>query len=210
MLSPWTPPAVLPWPAEPVQRLPHHPRRFRSHSTAERRRLCGPTQRRRQRPDYSTFLGGSKINTPTPSRWTPPAVPPWPAGTWSSDFPTTPGAFDTSYHGGTGGDGFVAQFSSDGSALLYSTFLGGCDDDHPSAIAVDNTGRATVAGSTLSWSFPTTPGAFDTSFNSRYGPDGFVTKMFMGPPNGQRPVDHPTACQSTATWLTGASGHQTG
>ena len=44
--------------------------------------------------------------------------------TSSSDFPTTPGAFDTSYNGGYG-DAFVVKLNPAGSALAYATFLGG-------------------------------------------------------------------------------------
>ena len=45
----------------------------------------------------------------------------------SNDFPTTPGAFDTSYNGG--GDAFVAKLNPAGSALVYATFLGGSGSD---------------------------------------------------------------------------------
>jgi hypothetical protein len=61
---------------------------------------------------------------------------------------------------------------------VYSTFLGGTGDDFASAIAVDSAGEAYVAGRTLSSDFPTTPGAFDTSYNGgSYGGDAFVTKV---------------------------------
>ena len=45
----------------------------------------------------------------------------------SSDFPTTPGAFDRSFNGGE--DAFVVRLNAAGSALDYATFLGGSDDD---------------------------------------------------------------------------------
>jgi hypothetical protein len=76
---------------------------------------------------------------------------------WSRpDFPTTPGAYDTTYNGAA--DGFVARLSADGKALLYSTFLGGSRNEGPSSLAVDTTGRVTVAAATESSDFPTTPG----------------------------------------------------
>ena len=62
------------------------------------------------------------------------------------------------------GDAFVAKLAPDGSALEYSTYLGGCNGflgDVGRAIAVDPTGRAIVAGDTDSFEFPTTPGAAD-------------------------------------------------
>jgi photosystem II stability/assembly factor-like uncharacterized protein len=84
----------------------------------------------------------------------------------SSDFPTTPGAFQTSYAGkdaANGGDVFVTKLGPDGS-LIYSTYLGGSDNEQALGIAVDTSGNAYIAGLTGSKSFPTTPGAFRTSF----------------------------------------------
>ena len=53
-------------------------------------------------------------------------------GTTSSDFATTPGAFDRTYNGGTSegpmGDAFVAKLNAAGTALVYATFLGGADE----------------------------------------------------------------------------------
>ncbi len=62
--------------------------------------------------------------------------------------------------------------------LLYGIFLGGSDDDGGNGIAVDGAGRAYVTGDTASSDFPTTPGAFDTSFNG--GWDAFVVKLAVG------------------------------
>jgi hypothetical protein len=94
-------------------------------------------------------------------------------GTSSSDFPTTPAAFDTTY---SGGDAFVTKFNPSGSApLVYSTYLGGAGAEEGRGIAVDSSGSAYVAGDTGSADYPTTPGAFDTSFNG--GTDAFVTKL---------------------------------
>jgi hypothetical protein len=59
--------------------------------------------------------------------------------------------------------------------LDYSTFLGGTDDDEGLDIAVDRSGKAYVTGNTISADYPTTPGAFDTSFNDSQ--DAFVTKF---------------------------------
>jgi len=93
--------------------------------------------------------------------------------TWSSDLPTTPGAFDTSLGGNI--DAFVIRLNATGSALDYATFLGGSGDDGAYGIAVDTTGRAYVTGVTTSDDLPTTPGAFDTSYNGVY--DAFVVKL---------------------------------
>jgi Beta-propeller repeat len=91
----------------------------------------------------------------------------------SGDFPTTAGAFDTTFGGVF--DAFVAKLSRDGSSLVYSTFLGGASVDEPSGIAVDPQGQAYVIGSTQSGDFPATPGAFDTALDGTE--DAFVTKI---------------------------------
>jgi hypothetical protein len=123
---------------------------------------------------YSTFLGGSKgdggygiaVDGGGNAYLT--------GFTTSTDFPTTPGAFDTTYHGGTG-EAFVSKLTADGSALAYSTFLGGSKEDGAYGIAVDGGGNAYMTGYTKSTDFPTTPGAFDTTHNG--GNDVFVTKL---------------------------------
>ncbi len=94
--------------------------------------------------------------------------------TSSTDFPTTPGAFDTSYSGGA--DAFVVKLNAAGSRLTYATFLGGSGDDGSFDIAVDGAGSAYVTGVTSSTDFPTTAGAFDTSYNGG-SYDAFVVKL---------------------------------
>jgi hypothetical protein len=98
----------------------------------------------------------------------------------SADFPTTPDAFDRSFNGGLS-DAFVTKLASNGASLVYSTFLGGSTNDYGVGIAVDTSGGAYVAGTTGSADFPTTPGAFDRSFNGPFasltGFDIFVTKL---------------------------------
>jgi hypothetical protein len=93
--------------------------------------------------------------------------------TLSSDFPTTPGAFDTSYNGDD--DAFVVKLNPTGNSLSYGTFIGGSDSDWGSGIAVDGGGNAYVTGLTRSSDFPTTSGAFDTSFGGYR--DAFVVKL---------------------------------
>jgi beta-propeller repeat-containing protein len=96
-------------------------------------------------------------------------------GTTSSiDYPTTQGAFDTSLGGFQ--DAFVTKFNASGSALVYSTYLGGTSGERGEGIAVDGSGRAYVTGVTFSADYPTTPDAFDTSFNDGVQ-DAFVTKL---------------------------------
>lgn len=87
--------------------------------------------------------------------------------TSSPDFPVMPGAYRTQP-----GEGFVATLSSDGSTLLASTYLEGLG----TSIAVDMAGFVYVSGSTSAASFPTTPGAFQTSRYPEW-PDGLVVKL---------------------------------
>jgi len=71
-------------------------------------------------------------------------------------------------------DGFVARLSGDLSQLRYSSYLGGSGEDRPGVLAFDPAGRVYVAGYTRSADFPTTPGAFDTSYNGGTS-DAFVS-----------------------------------
>ncbi|MCC7431465.1 SBBP repeat-containing protein [bacterium] len=98
--------------------------------------------------------------------------------TGSNNFLATAGAFDTSYNGSIS-DVFLTKLNSTGSSLLYSTFLGGSDWDYGRSLSVDGSGNCYVTGYTNSSDFPTTVGAFDTSYN---GGDAFVTKfdLFTG------------------------------
>jgi len=93
----------------------------------------------------------------------------------STDFPTTPGAYDTSYNGGDY-DVFITKINSTGTDLVYSTYLGGSGYDFSSGIAVDGSGNAYVTGYTDSTDFPTTSGVYDTSYNGG-DYDMFVTKL---------------------------------
>ncbi|RPI26565.1 MAG: hypothetical protein EHM61_11415 [Acidobacteria bacterium] len=92
--------------------------------------------------------------------------------TSSTDFPTTAGAFKTAKTGQY--DLFVTKLSANGSSLVYSTFLGVADSDARPRIAVDSSGRAVVAGQTLSGSIPVV-NAFQGALKGTS--DGFVLKL---------------------------------
>jgi len=92
-------------------------------------------------------------------------------------FPTTPNAFDTTYNGGSS-DTFVLQLTQEGSSLIYSTYLGGPGADVGCDIALAPINVAHVTGRTTSAAFPTTAGAFDTSYNGG-AEDAFVAKLSL-------------------------------
>ncbi|HEY3128664.1 MAG TPA: HYR domain-containing protein [Acidobacteriota bacterium] len=93
--------------------------------------------------------------------------------TLSTNFPTTPGALKTTLGGME--DAFVAKLNSTGSALVYSTLLGGGSTDFALGIALDAAGNAYVTGGTTSVDFPTSAGALQTSLGGNT--DAFVTKL---------------------------------
>lgn len=91
------------------------------------------------------------------------------------DFPTTPGAFDTTFNGFD--DAAVFKLNPAGSALVYSTFLGGSHIDAATSIAVNQSGEVYVTGSTTDdvIDFPVTAGSYDTTHNGVT--DFFVTRI---------------------------------
>jgi hypothetical protein len=75
-------------------------------------------------------------------------------------------------------DAFVAKLNPAGSALVYSTYLGGIGWDGGNGIAIDSLGNAYVAGQTGSNNFPTTPGAYQATFGG--GGDAFIARINPG------------------------------
>ncbi len=121
---------------------------------------------------YSTFIGGTAVDNGDHVALDSGNNAYVVGSTSSIDFPTTTGAFDTTHNGAF--DGTVTKVNSAGSALVYSTYLGGSDFDGGAAVAVDGAGSAHVVGGTPSANFPVTPGAFDTTFNNG---DAYVAKF---------------------------------
>ncbi len=124
---------------------------------------------------YSTFLGGA-VNDTSNAIAVDTDGNAFVVGTSRSvDFPTTAGALDTTYNGDPQ-DAFVSKLSATGDALVYSTYLGGGDEDIAYGIAVGTAGNAFVTGRTLSLGFPTTTGVFDSTYNGGFR-DGFVSNL---------------------------------
>ena len=130
---------------------------------------------------FSTFMGGSKYDIGRALFVDSTGVTAVGGQTGSPDFPVTRGAFQTTYVGplGFGTDAFAAVLNRTGTSLLFSTYLGGSDKESVSAIHMTNQGTVTVAGYTLSWDYPTTAGAFQTTYagGTTIRGDGFVTRL---------------------------------
>ena len=124
---------------------------------------------------YSTYLGGNSEDYGTGIAVDGSGNAYVTGYTTSSNFPTTTGAYQTSFGGGDG-NAFVTKLNASGTALVYSTYLGGNSSDVGYGIAVDGSGNAYVTGVTGSSNFPTTTGAYQTSLGGGYG-NAFVTKL---------------------------------
>lgn len=121
---------------------------------------------------YSTYIGGTSDDYAGSVALDAQGAVHIAGSTESANFPTV-NPIETNA-GNPGFDAFVAKISPTGASLVYSTYLGGDDEDYGGAIAVDTEGSAYVAGSTRSTDFPTlTPYQTDQG----YGPDGFVSKL---------------------------------
>jgi beta-propeller repeat-containing protein len=125
---------------------------------------------------YSTYLGGT-VNDQGSGIAVDSSGNAYVTGsTNSANFSTTTGAFQTALRGGA--DVFISKLNPTGSALVYSTYLGGSLDDGGLGIVVDSSGNAYVSGGTRSGDFPTTPGAFQTTVPGPVGCiHGSVTKL---------------------------------
>ncbi len=117
--------------------------------------------------------------------------------TWSSNFPTTANTLQTHNNGGTY-DAFAAKLTSDGSTLLYGTYLGGGGDDAGEAISVDRDGNAYIAGQTTSMNFPATANAPQP----HHGGDSWSSQT-SGTTNALNGVACPS---STTCFAVGAAG----
>ena len=125
---------------------------------------------------YSTYLGGSGVETTAAIAVDLAGAAYIAGGTGSPDFPTVNAL--QPWPGNVGqSNAFVAKLAADGSALLYSTFLGGTSQHEANDIAVDSLGAAYVIGTTESADFPSVnplpaPGGEWDAFVTKLAPDG--------------------------------------
>ncbi len=127
---------------------------------------------------YSTFIGGSGDNRAfgiTLDSAKNAYIVGW---TTSTDFPVTTGAFQTTYITGSQSNAFVTEMNSTGTALVYSTYLGGSVQDVGFGIALDSSDNTIVTGYTYSPDFPVTTGAFQTT--TTVNGAAWVTKLNVG------------------------------
>ena len=131
--------------------------------------------------DYSTYIGGSSGELGYDIKADKMRNAFVTGITMSSDFPTTPGAYDNSFNpNGSYVDLFILKLNFNGSKIIYSTYIGGNHSEYCQSIAIDTMGNAFVTGCTFSSDFPITPGVFDSFCNFV---DIFILKLN---PNGSK------------------------
>jgi hypothetical protein len=146
---------------------------------------------------YSTFVGGSGFDGAHDGELDKKGNFYLDGPTASTDFPVTPGAFQPSFGGGAT-DAWAAKLNRTGTALVYSTYLGGEGDEDVFDLTTDRSGSAYIPGETSSADFPVTPGAFQTTFQGG-DRDGYLTKLN---PAGTRAI--------YSTYVGGSEFDQTG
>ena len=144
--------------------------------------------------NYSTLLGGGPDSAGNAGKDHATAIAVDSTGhafvvgeTFSTGYPTSPGAYQTVNNTASTfyPDAFVTKLNATGSAVDYSTYLGGHDQDVATGVDLDSSGRAVVTGYTRSTQsssgtpkFPVTPGAYSTPLNGDPGNgDVFVVRL---------------------------------
>jgi hypothetical protein len=121
----------------------------------------------------STFLGGSQNEQGEGIRVDASGLIYLTGSTNSSDFPVTANALQPTYGGN--GDAYFSVLSSDGSQLLYSTYLGGAGSENAYRMIADPSGAFWLAGSANASGLPATAGAYQPQPNG--ADNGFVAKV---------------------------------
>ncbi|MEM7038840.1 MAG: SBBP repeat-containing protein, partial [Bacteroidota bacterium] len=123
---------------------------------------------------FSTFIGGSQTDLGNDIVLSNSGEIFITGRTESNDYPTTAGAYDV-IHTMSFDDVYVTKLNNSGSALIYSTFVGGTLSEEAYGIDVNAAGEAFITGYTRSNDYPTTPGAFDATYGG--SDEIFVTKL---------------------------------
>lgn len=127
---------------------------------------------------YSTYLGGSGYDRATDVAVDDKGCAYLVGYTDSLNFPTTPGVIDTTW-AGFAYDAFITKMGMNGATVAYSTYIGGDAGDFINAVTVDDKGYAYFAGYTMSYYYPTTPGAVQEDHTGDTY-DAFVSKLSPG------------------------------
>jgi hypothetical protein len=121
---------------------------------------------------YSTYLGGTSADVAQAIQVDSTGNAYVAGYTFSTDFPLVAPLQSTL---GGGADAFVAKLNAAGTALTFSTFVGGSGDDRAYGIALDGSKNVYITGSTISTNFPTTTGTFQPALKG--SSDAFVSKL---------------------------------
>ncbi len=135
---------------------------------------------------YSTYLGGSVEESASGIAVDFSGNAYVVGDTWSKDFPTVNPVQSTNNSTGAGGGtavtAFVTELNAAGSALVYSTYLGGSVQENASGVAVGPGGNAYLTGNTWSPDFPTVNPLQPANKNAQQpGPTAFVAELSPGP-----------------------------
>ena len=123
---------------------------------------------------YGTYLGGTTFDAVVDVRVDSTGSAMLVGVTGSVDFPTTAGAFSRTYAGGAE-DGFAARLNPAGSALTYSTYFGGNDQEALVTGDLASNGDVVLSGLTFSSNLPTTPGTYQSTYSG--AGDAFLTVL---------------------------------
>lgn len=122
---------------------------------------------------YCTFIGGSDLDFANSVAVANDGSVFVGGGTFSTNFPTTPAGYDVTHNGLR--DAFVVHFNADNTSRLYSTFIGGSNQETVRALEIDYNGNVYATGWTSSNDFDTTAGAYDTIPNGGF--EGYAFQL---------------------------------
>jgi hypothetical protein len=128
------------------------------------------------KPVYSTYLGGNQTDCESFIKLDSKGCIYLTGETASPNFPVTKGGYDQSHNGKD--DAVILKLDQNGSKLIFSTFIGGADNERGCGIAFDYNNDILLTGYTSSKNFPTTFDAYDTTYNNgTYKGDGFLLML---------------------------------
>ena len=123
---------------------------------------------------YSTRVGGADRETAAGIRVDDDGNAYVAGSAFGPNFPTTPGAFQPNFAGGSS-DGYIFKLNADATELLYSTYYGGSGRESVAGIVIDAAGRAFISGSTMSADLNVTQDAYQSQAGG--GNDAFVAGL---------------------------------